>query len=156
MTSVNWQQSLAMLDANLKHVATEWLRQAARNSATTNVQLNDEFRQTFLQISNDRWNENLSLAWNWFYTNGPVNWLILIFFCFFLFIFINGLVWMPLIRLSKVNHNLTNCILLFLLPRLPLLDIRLQLVPFHLFQFLMLVVVWSHLFDKFDRLVKVN
>lgn len=54
MSFVNWQQSLAILDANLKHVATEWLRQAARDSATTNVQLNDEFRQTFLQMSNDR------------------------------------------------------------------------------------------------------
>lgn len=54
MSSVNWQQRLAMLDANLKHVATEWLRQAAKDSATTNVQLNDEFRKTFLQVSNDR------------------------------------------------------------------------------------------------------
>lgn len=54
MSSVNWQQSLAMLDASLKHAATEWLREAARDSATSNVQLNEEFRQTFLQISNDR------------------------------------------------------------------------------------------------------
>lgn len=54
MSSADWQQNLAMLDAKLKYVATEWLRQVARNSATTNVQLNEEFRQTFLQISNDR------------------------------------------------------------------------------------------------------
>lgn len=54
MSSVNWQQNLATLEANLKRVASDWLRETAANSTATHVQLNDEFRQTFLQISNDR------------------------------------------------------------------------------------------------------
>lgn len=50
MPPINWQESLADLDASLRRVVSDWLRKIIGNSVEVN-ELTDELRDIFIQMS---------------------------------------------------------------------------------------------------------
>lgn len=165
MASVNWQQHLANLDANLKRVATDWLRQTVGNTAANNVQLDDEFRQTFLQISQDRiWAVN-ETVYDWRASRQTCLLDVINRFDFFSVFF--GIAWILLIRMSEANHNWTDCILLpllllpflFLLLHIACLQLKeLFLVPTLLQPLIKVnwIVIFEHFHIRFCTWISVS